>query len=342
MGLSPEAKYDLVGVKMKYILGLDQGGTKTVAALADRTGRILEAGYSRGSCHSIHGMEHSMSRVMEAVREVLEKANASIEEVDMIYAGMTGADFPYEYPLLQQALIQATRVSVVTVVNDCIIAYRGGTSSPAGAVLCIGTGTNAAIVSPDGEPFIYGYHINDEDSGGEALGNEAIRTALNSDVGLSPPTALKSLILEHYRLGSNEELMEHWVQGKLGSKKYLAPLLFQAAEAGDQVASGLLNNFGLRNSRYIEIGLKRFGMDAGNTVVVLSGSLFKAQPAILFNTVANRLKKTIPNVRIVNAKYEPVVGAVMMALDHIHGSPYPFGDQPLADSVRRLGLFRLL
>ncbi|MEK0317271.1 N-acetylglucosamine kinase [Cohnella sp. 56] len=325
---------------MKYMLGLDQGGTKTIAALADPSGRILSAGYAGGSCHSILGMDHSMDRVKEAVADALARAGAEAGEIASVHAGMTGADFPYEYSLLRNALRSATGVADVTVVNDCIIAYRGGTSSPTGAVLCIGTGTNAAILRPGAEPFVYGYHVRDDDSGGESLGSLALRAALDADVGLGPVTQLKPLILAHYGLADADALMEHWVQGKLGSKKHLAPLVFEAAGAGDEAAVRLVRDFGRRNARYVEAGLARFGIRADEAVVILSGSLFKARPAILTEAVADSLTAAHPGLRVAEAAYEPVVGAVLMALDRETGRPYPMQGQPLAASVAALGLFR--
>ena len=53
---------------MEYVLGIDQGGSKTHAAVADETGRLLGAGRGPGACHSVYGMEAAMAGVAEAVR----------------------------------------------------------------------------------------------------------------------------------------------------------------------------------------------------------------------------------------------------------------------------------
>lgn len=326
---------------MKYIIGLDQGGTKTVAVVSDRSGRLLAAGYAGGSLHSAHGMTHSMERATEAIGKALKGANAAPEDVLCLYAGMTGADFPYEYALLREALVAATGISDVRVENDCIIAYRAGTSSATGAVLCIGTGTNAAIVRPGAAPFIYGYFVRDEDSGGEALGNLALRASLDSEVGLGQATDLKRQLFAHYGLKDADDLMEHWVQGKLGSRKHLVPLVFETAEAGDEVAVRLIVEFGKRNAKYVEAGLRHLAVPVDEAEIVLSGSLFKARSPLLRMTVEEELKGSLPSVRIVHSVYEPVVGAVLMALDQVSGEAYSLENRALADSVRELDLIRL-
>lgn len=325
---------------MRYVIGLDQGGTKTIAAVADGAGKIVSAGYAGGSCHSVHGMAHSMERVCEALNEALAGAGIGPGDVALLYAGMTGADFPYEYGLLREALRGATGIADVEVANDCIVAYRGGTSSPTGAALCIGTGTNAAIVRAGEEPFVYGYHVRDEDSGGEALGKLVLRAALDADAGLGPPTQLAPLLLTRFGLADADTLMEHWITGKLGSAKHLAPLAFEAAGAGDEAAAALIRDFARRNARYVDAGLRKFGLNAAETVVVLSGSVFKARPALLGETVKETLTAGRPGLRIVEAAYEPVVGAVLMALDRQGGELYPLDREPLQSSVDRLGLRR--
>ncbi|MBO5646264.1 MAG: hypothetical protein J6S59_04000 [Clostridia bacterium] len=40
---------------MKYVLGLDQGGSKTHAAVANDRGELLGIGTSFGACHSVNG-----------------------------------------------------------------------------------------------------------------------------------------------------------------------------------------------------------------------------------------------------------------------------------------------
>ncbi|MBQ8954023.1 MAG: hypothetical protein IJ048_07890 [Clostridia bacterium] len=54
---------------MKYVLGIDQGGTKTHALVSDENGRILGVGRDVGGCHSIDGMEQAMRGVRGAAQK---------------------------------------------------------------------------------------------------------------------------------------------------------------------------------------------------------------------------------------------------------------------------------
>ena len=51
---------------MKYILGIDQGSSKTHVIIGDETGHILGLGTGCGACHQVHGLEYAMNAVKEA------------------------------------------------------------------------------------------------------------------------------------------------------------------------------------------------------------------------------------------------------------------------------------
>jgi len=325
---------------MTCVLALDQGGTKTAALVADGAGRILGAGYSGGACHAIDGMPLAMAMVMAACRQALQQAGLSLEQVGLVVAGMTGADWPEEYPLLQGALRAAMGAADVTVVNDCIIAFRAGTDSPCGAVLCAGTGLNAAVISPAGESFIYGYYIDGDDNGGTALGRLALRAVYNAQSGIGLPTRLTQAVLAFYGAASVDGVMRRAVAGQLGEPKALVPLLAGVVREGDPVAVGLVEAFGARLARYVVAGVARYGMLGATADVVLSGGVFKAGMPELRKAVARGIQAEAPGMTLVDARYEPVVGALLLGLDRLAGKSVPLASDAVAQSVARFGLSR--
>lgn len=300
---------------MGLILALDQGGTKTVALAATGRGEILGVGYGRGACHSSAGMDVAMAAVREAMAAALAGAGATAAEVERVCGGMAGADYPHEFPLLTEGLRAVTGVHPVTVVNDCIIARRAGTDSPWGAVLCAGTGLNAAVISPRGETFVFGDYIGGEDQGGSALGRHAVRAAFNAEAGLGPPTLLTASLLAHFQLNTVDEMLFQYVTGRLGPTSVLMPLLVSAVRAGDAVAARVVTDFGERLARYITAGLRRFAMTGLEVDVVLSGGIFKAGLPELRETVSHSIRQGAGRARILDARYEPVVGALLLAMD---------------------------
>lgn len=308
---------------MGLILALDQGATKTAALVATAGGEILGVGHSLGACHASDGMHAAMAAVLEAAGEALGQAGLAsaagapgrLAQVDHVFAGMTGADWPHEYPLLEAALRQATGVANVTVVNDCIIARRAGTDTPWGAVLCAGTGLNAAVISPGGASYIYGYYINGDDNGGTALGRLSLRAVFGAEAGIAPPTLLTAGLLNHFGLATVDELMMRYVSGQLGPTSTLVPVLVEAVRAGDVVARRIAADFGERMARYVTAGLRRFDMMDLAQDIVLSGGVFKADLPGLREALTAAVRRDVPGARMIEARYEPVVGALLLALE---------------------------
>lgn len=260
--------------------------------------------------------------------------------IDQVCAGMTGADWPHEYPLLQENLRRATGVAWVTVVNDCIAARRAGSDRPWGSVVCAGTGLNVAVTSPGGETYIYGYYIQGDDQGGTALGTLALRAVFAAEAGIGPPTRLTGALLRHYGAAAVDELLQRRVAGRLGPSSELVPLLAAAARAGDEVALAIVHGFAGRAARYVTARLERFGMTDLEQDVVLTGGVFKAGLPGLREGVAAAIARVVPRARLVDAPYEPVVGALVLALEERHGVPFALSDPVLAGSARRHGLIR--
>ncbi len=304
---------------MKYVIGVDQGSSKTVAVVSDCMGNILGFGSSKGACYVSTGMEYAMNKVSEACQIALNQAGLDRVEVDYFVGGLTGADWPHEYNLLENAIHRVLGIKNVVVYNDCIIAMRGGTNKKSGAVICAGSGLNSAIIAPDGTEYIYGYYIEEGDSGGSALGKKAIGAVYAAETGIGSQTFLTELVLDYLHFSSVNDLLF-----KVTSKEFsldvkaLTPLLFRAADREDKVAVKIIEDFGTSISRYVTAGLKRFHMLDETVDVVLSGGIFKDKNLILLNTVSRAIKEKATRAKIINAKYEPVIGAALMALDKIN------------------------
>lgn len=306
---------------MGYLLGIDQGGSKTAAVVADRDGCLLGACYAGGACHVNDGLGRAMAMAEQAATGALARAGLAAGQVELLVAGMTGADWPEEYDLLRAALIDALGIGNVSVVNDCLIAMRGGTDMSYGAVLCAGSGLNAAVKSPDGRLFVFGYYVDDEDQGATALGRKAIKAVVAAEAGLGPPTSLAQAVLGHLNYRTVEELLRSQVSGALAAHSIagLTPLLITEAGAGDPAASELIVEFGRSIARYAIAGLKRFAMLDTAVEVVLSGGVFKGGGSMLSGAVAAAVRAAAPKAVVIDARLEPVAGAVLMALDDIHG-----------------------
>jgi len=302
---------------MDYIVGIDQGSTHTRAAVCGQNGRIFGVGKSFGACHSIHGMQPAMRAIRESVQDALCQANIRPEQIRLVFGGLTGADWPDEYRLLEENLAALHPGAQVKVVNDCMVALRGGTQAHYGAIVISGSGGNCAVRSPDRQEFIYHYYQEDDLQGGQALGRKMLTAVYRAATGRELATRLTGLALQQLGMASVDEVLRAHVEGRIPveSLRALAPLLLQAAWEGDLVAGQIVQSFAAGLAELVTAALRRFDMTGLALEIVLSGSIFKGCGRLLEAQMAVEIQKAAPRAKLVNARYEPVVGALLCGLE---------------------------
>ncbi len=299
-----------------YSLAIDQGGTKTAAIISDDDGHILGKGMGSGACHFFDGMPRAMAAVNDAVQAAFTQASLSPKDMHAISAGMAGANWPEEIVALENGLRSLFPVDSIRVYNDCLIAMRGGTAASRCAVLCAGTGLNAAARFDDGPPFVFNNYVEDIDQGAKGLGTRVLQAVFFSEIGALPHTILTETALQLFELEKVDELLLASQRKQLRKPiQDLSPLLFEAAKKSDAVALEIISQFGTSISRYPIAAIQKHKAKNLEKDIVLSGGLFKNKGTSLVETISAGIHRVAPHARIIEAAYEPVVGAMLMALD---------------------------
>lgn len=328
---------------MTYILGVDQGHTETRAAVCDRTGNIVGIGKAFGACHSLHGMARAMAGIQSAVQLALDQGGIQTADIAILFGGLTGADWPDEFELLRENVLALGACEHVRIKNDTMVALRGGTSADYGAIIIAGTGSNCAIRSPRGEEFIYHFYHDFDLQGGIALGRRALNAIYRAETGRESATLLKRRVLDMFGMTNVDDLLRADVEHRLerDDVKHIAPLLFQAACEGDRVACHILKAFGEGLAQLVTAGLERFDMTGLDVEVVLSGNIFKGRGTLLQEVMLANIHLVAPQARLVNARYEPVVGAMLLGLEALGVKIDEGVKQNIERSSQELNLIRV-
>lgn len=325
----------------QIVVGVDQGSSHTRAAVCDSGGRILGVGMAGGG-YGTRDMAPAMQAIHDAVSSALAEAEVDSQDVALLYAGLTGADWPDEYDLLQKNVAQLGLAQRVCVTNDSLIALRGGTAVSYGAVVIAGTGANCALRAPNGETFTYHYYLEDDLQGGTALGRRTLRAIYRAHTGRELPTELTGRVLRLFDLPTVDALLRADCEARLTDSdfKHIAPLLFHAADNGDAVARGILHDFGAGLAQAVTVGLIRLQMSELAVDVVLSGSVFKGRGSLLESVMQRHICEMAPRARLVNARYEPVVGALLLGLEKLGHDIDEFVQESIEKSSRHWRLIR--
>jgi N-acetylglucosamine kinase-like BadF-type ATPase len=304
---------------MRYALGVDGGNSKTHAIVIEETGNFLGFGVGGSGNHQQAGLGPALYEIDRAVKEALHQASIQSSQLEFGCFCLAGADLKEDYLMLQNSVGDLSLARSISIKNDTMAALRSGLTHPWGVVVICGAGFNAAGVSPGGREIILPGlgPISGDWGGGYELSQEMIRMIMRAWDGRGRKTLLTKLILAAVNLNSIEELLSKLYHQEIDYQNQLdlVPLLFEASEAGDEVARDLIVRMGTEVGITAKALIRRLSLERDEVEVVLAGSVFKGKGSLLFETVKHVVGGDVPKARIKRPKYEPVVGAALLALE---------------------------
>ncbi|MDR1570061.1 MAG: hypothetical protein LBS72_06185 [Oscillospiraceae bacterium] len=327
------------------MLAIDQGGTKTAALLGDDRGNIFGVGYGTGACFFAVGHDRAISCVEQALSDLANRYGLTDWRqvgIERVSAGMSGANWPDECEAMEKRLNAHFRVDNAYVINDCVPAMLGGTTAPNAVVLCAGSGFNSAV-RVDGEiVWIYNNYIEAFDAGGSGIAQRALVSVFRTDTKMGPPTSLRERALEFFGYPDVLSLLLDYDRRRMKQQvKDFAYCVDEEAVRGDAVARAVQMEFGRSVSRYASAAIRKYGLENEHVDVVLSGGAFKAKTGLSNQGVRDKLARVCPNVRVVDARLEPVVGAYLMGLERARGGSLDVDTlERVERSVRSFNLIR--
>ncbi|RKX55930.1 MAG: ATPase, partial [Thermotoga sp.] len=132
---------------MGYLLGVDVGNTKTLYALANEDGAVINVHYGKPANFQSLGLAKSQERIKDGINETLSPLGIPPYDVGFVYYGVAGADRPKDFELIRK-MLNGIEMNKFEFHNDGWIALKSGTIDGIGMVITCGTGnTNFACNS---------------------------------------------------------------------------------------------------------------------------------------------------------------------------------------------------
>lgn len=301
----------------RYILGVDGGATKTLAAVMD---------LQQGALHLAHGGPSNEDAVgagpaVEALLATAARAmsSAGIEPADLAAAVLAIAGTDTEAIVAQ---VRAAGRGDWIVVNDVVGAWATATSAGPGIATISGTGSNVFGVGFDGRAWRaggWGHLLGDEGSG-YWFGLQSIKAALRDREASGPPTALSDVAPLFFGAPSVEALAS-LVYSKPLTKGEVAAFAVETArvaEAGDAVACELFERGARELSSQIGAVVRMTGLGPGPHggerpfPIGLTGGGFKAG-AVFIDPLTRAIREHAPSAQVTRVDAAPVVGALLLA-----------------------------
>nr|BBH95657.1 N-acetylglucosamine kinase [Thermogemmatispora argillosa] len=225
----------------EFYLGVDGGGSKTLAIVVDRHGRERGRALAGSANYVSVGQEEAIRQVRLAAERALQAAGA-VNRPRAAWIGLAGLDRPADHAVLSPPL--ATLAEQVYVTNDAELPLAA-LEQAIGVVLIAGTGSIALGRDACGRVRRaggWGYLLGDEGSGYD-IGRQALQAAARAADGRGPHTSLLPRILAHWGLERAEDLIGVvYHSQETAAIAQLATCVFAAAREGDPVARRIVGN----------------------------------------------------------------------------------------------------
>ena len=305
------------------VLGVDAGNSKTVAVVADLTGRVL--GFGRAGNGDIYGAvteQAAVDAVIAAADAAMTAAYGRADHTRLGHAAfcLAGMDWISDHEFWTAQLDGRYPGLSRTLHNDGFALLRAGEPDGLGVALSVGTGGAVVARGPERE-WTASFWLRDPLGGGE-LGRVAFDAVVRADLGIDPPTCLTQILLAHLGCDDVSSMLEAGTRrgGHPPTYAGLARDVLDAASGGDEVAVRIVLGQARSLARYARAACVRVGLDGAATTVVLGGSVLSSENSALRDATVAALAEELPGARAVLSPRSPVVGAAAEAIAELRGS----------------------
>lgn len=307
---------------MKYVLGIDSGGTKYLVRAAGLDGGALGCFEGVPANHYLLSMEETRRRIGENIDRCLAAFGGRREDCVFILSGSAGCDSDEDAEILC-ALYRSLPgfCCPVVCVNDAQLAHYTVTSG-VGILLVAGTGAIAFGRNAKGETRRVGgwpLSVMGEEGSGRYVDAWALHCYTRYMDGLRPRTPLIEGIESVIGVRTVKQMMDYTMElyGPPWQSPGLGRVVNEAALAGDAEAMALLEraaqwNVDLLGELVVPLGFDR---ETQFTVGIWGSTIIKGayQRAVFERLLARRY----PNSRLAVSDRDAAQGAVAWALEQL-------------------------
>jgi len=228
---------------------------------------------------------------------------------------VAGYDWPSELEPTLDAISGLGLTCPIEVVNDTVIGLVAGAKEGWGVALVAGTSNNCwgwdeqhniGRVIGGGSRF-------GENGGSYELVLQAVIAIAKEWTQRGPATALTPAFAEYFGARDAAHLLENIQLEHYHPGPWLAPLVFQVAEAGDEVARDIIRWSGEELADLAKGVIRQLRFQDRAFDVVLVGSMFNGGP-MLMEPMRRSILAEAPGARFVRLTVPPVVGATLLGM----------------------------
>ncbi|MDT8717869.1 ATPase [Clostridium sp. 19966] len=288
---------------MKYVIGVDGGGTKTEASAYSSKGEVILTS-KRGFANLLNNRETALNNIVNSIKEIIDILGTS--ELKGVYLGIAGSEVGENAKIISDKIKNKLKIDAV-VMNDAEIALKAMLKGKDGILVIAGTGSvafgiNNNISSKCGG---WGNLLGDEGSG-YSIAIKAIKRMIFEEEHSIPKSELTRQIMSKLQINSVNEITKFVYSSTKDEIAALTPIVARLGEAGDKAACEILINEGIELAKTVENLYRKLKFE-GCPIALVGGVIKKAE--ILRRVFEDYLKENIVIKDIIDEEVSPTIGA---------------------------------
>jgi N-acetylglucosamine kinase-like BadF-type ATPase len=324
-------------IARRFLLGVDIGGSKSHALIADEQGRAVGFAHAGPGNHEVVGYDGLRQVLVELTTSAAGMADVTVDEIAGAGFGVAGYDWPSERAPTLEAIGAIGLSCPVEAVNDTIIGLIAGAEEGWGVSLVAGTSNNCRGWDRNHrEGRVLGNGVFFGENGGSyELILRAMQDVAKAWTRRGPATVLTGKFCDLVGASDAADLLEGLSQERYAIDADAAPLVFDAACAGDAVAREVIR-WSAQELGDLAVGvIRQLRLEAEAFDVVLVGSLYNGGDLFL-SPLGETIRAVAPGARLVRLTAPPVVGAVLLGMQAASLDPRPARQTLIASTIELL------
>ncbi len=304
---------------MRYFLGVDVGGSKTHALVADESGKA--SGFGVAGTGNYQGVGYSGFRdvLHKSVNGALSQAGIKIEQISGAGFGIGGYDWPSQLQAHREVIASLGMNCPVEIVNDAVIGLVAGTSEGWGIALVGGTGCNCrgrSRTGREGRVTGEGGRFGEWGGGGDVV-DRALQAVSHEWSRRGPHTELSDMFLQLTGAKNLDQLIEGIDLDHYLPNAAWAEDVFGVARAGDTTAKEIIAWAGHELGELACAVIRQLDLQDEAVEIVQIGGLFEGGN-LYTDAVRETVARVAPRAKFVRLSVPPVVGGVLLG-SHLAG-----------------------
>ena len=303
------------GIGMKRLFfGIDGGGTQSRLGICDEENRLLAQVKGGSTNRYAVGFETACANLRELIQKLKTESGIVLQDCAAGCFASAGMSTEEETEDFRRFFTGEGIRYPLYLCNDALAALAGGTGAAEGIIVVSGTGSIAAGLDKTGKTARAGGlgHLIGDEGSGFRIGLDGIKAAAAALERRGKPTVLTSMLFAHYGVKTVRDLFPFlYTNFDKSQVASFSPCVFQAAQQSDAVAAGILAT-AAQDLSLLARSVYGALFDGSEIELVFSGGILEHQASFAKLTAAY-IVDAVPQVRIIRRRFDPVVGACILA-----------------------------